>query len=150
MWGLLDEHERRLVREPESHPQLPGAKYPISIGELATLTGATSDQLRHWHELGLIRARRTKGGHRQFFADAAMRALVMRRHMPQSYVTVLRDVQRLQGGSLLAGLALILQEQASEFDPTERDLMLHTASDLQEVSIAFARRSDAAAPPPRP
>jgi len=148
IWALLNEEERRLVREPGNHPQLPGVTYPVSIGELATLTGATNDQLRHWHELGLIRARRTKGGHRQFFADAAMRAFVMRRQMPQSYVTVLRDVQRLQGGSLLAGIALILQDQANEFDPTERDLMMHTANDLQEVSIAFARRSDAVAPPP--
>jgi DNA-binding transcriptional MerR regulator len=143
LWGLLNADERRLVREPGSHPQLPGVGYPVSIGELATLTGATNDQLRHWNELGLIRARRTKGGHRQFFADAAMRAFVMHRQMPQRYVTVLRDVQRRQGGALLAGIALILQGQANEFDPTERDLMIHTANDLQRVSIAFARRSEA-------
>jgi DNA-binding transcriptional MerR regulator len=132
IWGLLNEDERRLVREPGSHPQLPGVTYPVSIGELATLTDATNDQLRHWHELGLISARRTKGGHRQFFADAATRAFVMRRQMPQSYVTVLRDVQRLEGGSLLAGIALILQERASEFAPAERDLMIHAANDLQQ------------------
>jgi DNA-binding transcriptional MerR regulator len=147
IWGLLNEDERRLVRNPGGHPQLPGVTYPVSIGELATLTGATNDQLRHWHELGLIRARRTKGGHRQFFADAAMRTFVMRRQMPQSYVTVLRDVQRLEGGSLLAGIALILQDQANEFEPAERDLMIHTADDLQQVSIAFARRSDALSSP---
>ncbi len=67
----------------------------------------------------------------------------MRRQMPQSYLTVLRDVQRFRGGPLLAGLASILQEQASEFEPAERDLMIHAANDLQQVSIAFARKSGA-------
>ena len=74
----------------------------------------------------------------------------MRRQMPQSYVTVLRDVQRLKGGSLLAGLATVFQEQASEFDPAERDLMIQAADDLQQLSTAFARKSGAFSPPPRP
>ncbi len=143
MWDLLNKDERRLVRDPGTHPRLPSVRYPVTIGQLATLTGATENQLRHWHELGLIRARRSKGGHRQFFANAAMRAFVMRRQMPQSYLTVLRDVQRFKGGPLLAGLASILQEQASEFEPAERDLMIHAANDLQQVSIAFARKSGA-------
>jgi hypothetical protein len=42
---------------------------------------------------------------------------------------------------------LILQDQANEFEPAERDLMIHTADDLQQVSIAFARRSDALSSP---
>jgi DNA-binding transcriptional MerR regulator len=141
MWGFLSEKERGLVLQPKSHPKLANASYPISIGQLATLTGATENQLRHWHELGLLRARRTRGGHRKFFANAALRAFFLHSQMPQSYITVLRDVQSFKGGSFLAGLATILQEQADDFDPSDRDLLAHLADDLKRLSLVFARRS---------
>ena len=146
MWGFLSEEERRLVDDPASHPQLANVSYPISIGQLATLTDSTEHQLRHWHELGLLRARRTRGGHRKFFANAALRAFFLRGQMPQSYITVLRDVQSFKGGSLLAGLATILQDKADQFDPSDRDLFVHTANDLERLSLAFARRSGALLP----
>jgi hypothetical protein len=143
MWDFLSEKERGLVLHPASHLRLANASYPISIGQLATLTGSTENQLRHWHELGLLRARRTRGGHRKFYANAALRAFFLRSQMPQSYITVLRDVQSFKGGPFLAGLATILQEQADDFDPSDRDLFAHTANDLERLSLAFARRSGA-------
>ncbi len=105
---------------------------------LATLTGSTQDQIRHWHELGLLRARRSKGGHRQFFANAAMRAFFLRGNMPQPYITVLRDISNLRGGPLLAGMATLMQEQASRFDTAERELLTQTAHDLERVSAVWA------------
>ena len=141
MWQYLPEGEQRTVLDPGAHPKLTGASYPLGIGQLATLTGSTQDQIRHWHELGLLRARRTKGGHRQFFANAALRAFFLRGNMPQPYITVLRDISNLKGAPLLAGMATLLQEQASRFDTAERDLLTQTAHDLERVSAVLAGHS---------
>ena len=58
-----------MVLDPGANPKLAGVSYPLAIGQLATLTGTTQNRIRYWHELGLLRVRRTKGGHRQFFAN---------------------------------------------------------------------------------
>ncbi len=142
MWGYLTDAERGMVLDPGTHPKLAGATYPLGIGQLATLTGSTQDQIRHWHELGLLRARRSKGGHRQFFANAALRAFFLRGNMPQPYITVLRDISNLRGAPLLAGMATLLQEQASRFDTAERDLLTQTAHDLEQVSAVLAGARD--------
>lgn len=142
MWGYLTDEERAMVLDPGTHPKLAGASYPLGIGQLATLTGSTQDQIRHWHELGLLRARRSKGGHRQFFANAALRAYFLRGNMPQPYITVLRDISNLKGAPLLAGMATLLQEQASKFDAGERELLTQTAHDLERVSAVLAGTRD--------
>jgi DNA-binding transcriptional MerR regulator len=138
MWQYLTEREQEMVLDPGVHPKLAGASYPLGIGQLATLTGSTQDQIRHWHELGLLRVRRSKGGHRQFFANAALRAFFLRGNMPQPYITVLRDISNLKGAPLLAGMATLLQEQALRFDETERELLTQTAHDLERVSTVLA------------
>ncbi len=143
MWDYLTDAEQRMVVDPGVHPKLAGATYPLGIGQLGTLTGSTQDQIRHWHELGLLRARRSKGGHRQFFANAAVRAFFLRGNMPQPYITVLRDISNLKGAPLLAGMATLLQEQASGFDTAaERDLWTQTAHDLERVSAVLAGARD--------
>ncbi len=138
MWRYLNETEQEMVLDPGTHPKLANASYPLGIGQLATLTGSTQDQVRHWHELGLLRAQRTKGGHRQFFANAALRAFFLRGNMPQPYITVLRDISNLKGAPLLAGMATLLQEQASRFEANERELLTQTAHNLEQVSAVLA------------
>jgi hypothetical protein len=59
----------------------------------------------------------------------------------QPYITVLRDISKLKGAPPLAGMATLLQEQASRFDTTEQDLLAQTAHDLEQVSAVFAGRS---------
>jgi hypothetical protein len=55
-----------------------------------------------------------------------------------SLVQVLRDISNLKGAPLLAGMATLLQEQASRFDAPERDLLTRTAHDLERVSAVLA------------
>ena len=138
MWQHLTAAEQRLVLDPGGHPELAGTSYPLGIGQLATLTGCTHDQIRHWHELGLLRARRSSGGHRQFFANAALRAFFFARNMPQRYITVLRDIRRRKGAPLLAGMATLLQEESSRVDAPGQELLTRTARDLEQVSAMFA------------
>ncbi|HST56247.1 MAG TPA: MerR family transcriptional regulator [Solirubrobacteraceae bacterium] len=146
MWRCITEEEQQMVRDPGAHPMLAGVSYPLGIGQLASLTGSTHDQIRHWHELGLLRARRSKGGHRQFFANAVLRAFFLRRHMSQPYITVLRDISKLEGAPLLAGMATLLHEQASRFDSVGHDLLTQTAQNLDRVSTLFAGRPGTASP----
>jgi hypothetical protein len=140
MWAYLSADQQRLVRDPSAYPDLRGAGYPLSIGQLAVLTGSTHDQIRHWHDLGLLRARRSKGGHRQFFANAAVRAFFLAGNMPQPYITVLRDISKFEGAPILAGMATLFQESASSFDSSEHDLLMRTAHDLERISVLFAER----------
>jgi hypothetical protein len=140
-WQLLTRKEQDRVRAPSRNRKLRDAEYPLTIGQLTTLTGASTDQVRHWHELGLLRASRSKGGHRQFHSDAVMRAFVFNKLMPPAYLTALRDVQQERATPLLAGLATVLFEQAPREDPQVHDLYLRTAQDLQEVSRLLTRRS---------
>jgi hypothetical protein len=150
MWGYLTEEEQGMVRDPATHPTLAGVSYPLGIGQLAMLTGSTQDQIRHWHELGLLRARRSKGGHRQFFADATTRAFFFRKNMSQSYITVLRDLNHLRVGPLFAGMATLMHEQASAsasaFDADDHALLTQTARDLGRLSVVFAARSGVKTP----
>lgn len=146
IWQYLTEEEQGMVRDPATHPKLAGVSYPLGIGQLATLTDSTQDQIRHWHELGLLRARRSKGGHRQFFADAAMRAFFFRENMSQSYITVLRDLNNQSVGPLFAGMATLMHEQASAFDADDHALLTQTARDLGHLSAVFAARSGVKTP----
>ena len=51
-----------------------GQEHHLRIGELATLSGLTSDAVRYYERLGLMpRARRTSGGYRMFAPGAAER-----------------------------------------------------------------------------
>jgi DNA-binding transcriptional MerR regulator len=73
----LSEDQLRWMREPSSHPQLAGHDYPLTMGEMQTLTGATARQLRHWEELGLLPAHRING-QRRFLSAAVARAFALK------------------------------------------------------------------------
>ena len=44
----------------------------------------------------------------------------------------------LKGAPLLAGMATLLQEQATRFEANERELLTQTAHDLERVSAVLA------------
>jgi len=71
-----------LLRDPSLHPRLVGARYPLAVGELSTLTRATERQIRHWADTGLVPTYRISG-QRRFMSGGFIRALALMR-MPQS------------------------------------------------------------------
>ncbi len=88
----LTEDELRLVGDPSLHPDLPNATYPLTIGQLATLTGATQRQLRHWDDAALVPAERVNG-QRRFYSAGVVRAFVLAR--ADTYqVTALASIAR--------------------------------------------------------
>jgi MerR family copper efflux transcriptional regulator len=52
----------------------------VQSGELARLTGVSTDTLRHYERLGLVpKPQRTRGGYRQYTAESLERVRVIRR-----------------------------------------------------------------------
>ena len=74
----LSERDLHLVADPSLHPDLPRVAYPLAIGELAILAGASTRQLRHWEDAGLVPAVRVNG-QRRFYSASVARALVLAR-----------------------------------------------------------------------
>lgn len=77
VYAELTAEQRDWVAEPGSHPALDAdTRYPLTMRQLHTLTGASERQLRHWADEGLMPTHRT-GTHRRFYSAAAARALLL-------------------------------------------------------------------------
>lgn len=88
----LTEEELRLVSSPSSHPKLGQVSYPLSIGELEALSGASARQLRHWADAGLLPVAWVSG-QRRFYSASVVRALVLARSDTYQ-VTALASIAR--------------------------------------------------------
>jgi hypothetical protein len=135
-WRALGAEQRALVDNPSTHPGLAGASYPLRVSELATLVGATRDRIHHWGEIGLLPARRSPGGQRQFYAASAAQAFFLAGLDPAK-LSVLRQIGEGSAGNLLVGISAVLREQASaDSEDQSRALLLRAAADLQDVGLS--------------
>ena len=64
-----------MVRDPSL--VLDGRRYPLRIGDVCKMTGATPQKLRHWEDAGLLRAHRING-QRLFLRGGLVRAMVLK------------------------------------------------------------------------
>ena len=135
-WQLLDDRRRALVLDPASHPDLEGADYPLGVSQLADLVGATPEKVRHWHNSGLLPARRTAGRHREFYAAAAVRAFYLN-GLSRPGITILRDLARGEGAALLLGMSTVLHDRAAGASESEHDLLQRTATNLEQVGTGM-------------
>lgn len=77
VYAELSAEQRAWVAEPGLHPALPdAARYPLTLGQLHLLSGASERQLRHWTDEELIPAHRA-GTHRRYYSAAVARALLL-------------------------------------------------------------------------
>jgi MerR HTH family regulatory protein len=77
VFAELSAEQQALVADPGSHAFLPDAtRYPIALGQLHVITGASERQLRHWTDENLIPSHRA-GSHRRYYSTAVARALVL-------------------------------------------------------------------------
>ena len=66
VYDELSDEQRQWVSHPSSHPALPAdTRYPLTLGQLHLLTGASERQLRHWTDEDLLPAHRA-GTHRRY------------------------------------------------------------------------------------
>jgi MerR-like DNA binding protein len=128
------------VRDPASHGDLDGAGYPLGVTQLADLVGATPEKIRHWHNSGLLPARRTSGRHREFYAAAAVRAFYLN-SLGRAGITILRDLAKGEGAALLLGVSAVLHDRAAGAARSDHDLLLRTAADLQQVGTGMLSSS---------
>jgi hypothetical protein len=141
--SLLTDDQARLVRQPSLHTDLEGARYPLTVGQLAQLAGATERQIRHWSDLRLLRSERHDGD-RGFWPAAAAGALVLS-DAPQHTKAVAAEVARGDGVRALAlvGEALLVWAETLGVDQSAR---------VERVAQALAELAEPAASssPPDP
>jgi hypothetical protein len=113
------------------------------VTQLAVLVGATTEKVRHWHNSGLIPARRTSGGHREFYAEAAVRGFYLNA-LGRTEITILRDLARGEGAALLLGVSAVLHDRASDPDQPEHDLLVRAAADLERVGTVMLAPDESA------
>lgn len=78
LWDSLSEEEQAIVHKPSTSPALPETRYPLTIAELAAITGASEDEIHSWTDEGLLPAFRKKAD-RRFYSAALIRAFILRR-----------------------------------------------------------------------
>lgn len=89
MYDELSDEQREWVSRPSSHPALPeDVRYPLTLGQLHLLAGASERQLRHWTDEELIPAHRS-GTHRRYYSAATARALLLARMPPQQVASLI-------------------------------------------------------------
>ncbi len=82
LWNSLSEEEQELVRSPCIPPSTSKTRYPLTVAQLAAVTGASEDEIHTWADEGLIPAFRQKDD-RRFYSAAVIRTFVLRRGAAQ-------------------------------------------------------------------
>lgn len=75
IYELLTPAQREAVAHPE---RVTRARYPLTVGQLARIVGATGRQVRHWTDSALLPVHRVRG-QRRYFSAAAARAMALAR-----------------------------------------------------------------------
>jgi len=89
VYAELRSEQQAWVADPSSHPALAeGVRYPLTLGQLHLLTGASERQLRHWSDEDLIPSHRA-GAHRRYYSAAVARALLLAETAPQQVATLI-------------------------------------------------------------
>jgi hypothetical protein len=89
VYAELTSKQQAWVADPSSHAAVAGdVRYPLTLGQLHLLTGASERQLRHWSDEGLIPSHRA-GAHRRYYSAAVARALLLADTPPQQVATLI-------------------------------------------------------------
>lgn len=149
----LTPEQLRWMREPSLHPMLAGHEYPLTIGEMETLTGATARQLRHWERMGLLPVHRIDG-HRRYLGAAVARAFTLKASK-QHEIAALGTLA--DGGIEAARMARLMGAQvgslAARVDGDAGRELTTAAATVVRLSRMLAEDAEPArttAPPPRP
>lgn len=150
--GLIDQltpDQQQCLAVPASHPKLRDGGYPLGVGDLRELTGATERQIRHWADIGLLPNHRI-ANRRSFYSGALARAFLLAdaEQYEKSAVAALTQggeqatrVARLIASALLAG--------ARDIPPQARDEVTKAARLLLKHSGVLGEQGRAAAKPRR-
>lgn len=99
--------------------------FPVSVGQLARLVGATDRQIRHWTDRGLLPAHRVAGQRRYFSAAAVQAASYVRmdKHQMATLATLVRPSSRSATLLSVVGTTLTTLAQRVGGKEVQRDLV---------------------------
>jgi len=146
VYAELSQREQEWIAQPSLHPKLPPAiRYPLTLGHLHILSGASERQLRHWTDEDLIPAHRA-GTHRRYYSAAVARALLLAQMTPQQIAALIALRRGGQSGRRLAVLiGSVMASVADSSDVTEQERrdILQGARSLVDYREAFAGKAAA-------
>jgi MerR-like DNA binding protein len=132
LWESLSEEEQRIVYYPRSSPARPNARYPLTVGDLAAITGASERKIRNWTDEGLLPSFREKND-RRFYSAAVIRAFVLQR-TPTHTKAVVAAVARGEASQAFQLIAAALGRAATEMPAPAAEQFSNLAKELSAAS----------------
>ncbi|MGH2853631.1 MAG: MerR family DNA-binding transcriptional regulator [Solirubrobacteraceae bacterium] len=146
VYAELSAEQQEWVSEPSLHPSIPDdARYPLTLGQLHLLSGASERQLRHWTDEGLIPAHRA-GTHRRYYSAAVARTLLLAQMTPQQMASL---IALRRGGDpgrrlvVLIGSVMASAADRADVSEQERSDILQGARALIDNRNALAGKAAA-------
>jgi hypothetical protein len=136
LWDSLSEEEQELVHNPGTSPARPDVRYPLTVGDVAAITGATERKVRNWTDEGLLPAFREKDD-RRFYSAALIRAFVLER-TPTHTKAVVAAVARGEAGQAFQLIAATLGRAAQDLPPEASKQLTNLAGELSAASRLMA------------
>lgn len=140
VYAELSQEQQEWVAQPSLHPKLPDAiRYPLTLGQLHILSGASERQLRHWTDEDLIPAHRA-GTHRRYYSAAVARALLLAQMTPQQVAALIALRRGGQAGRrlvVLIGSVMASVADSADVSEQERSDILQGARSLVDHREAF-------------
>lgn len=78
LYDSLTDEERLIVHDPSYSPRRPGVDYPLTVRDMAAITGATESEIRNWADEDLLPSFR-KGNDPRFYSAALIRTFILQR-----------------------------------------------------------------------
>lgn len=132
LYDSLTDEEREVIHDPSSAPRRPGVRYPLTVGDLAAITGATERKIRNWTDEGLLPAFR-EGNDRRFYSAALIRAFVLQR-TPTHTKAVVAAAARGEAGQAFQLLAATVGRAALQMPPPASEQLTALADELSSAS----------------
>jgi DNA-binding transcriptional MerR regulator len=141
VFAELSAEQQTWVSDPGSHPSLADdTRYPLTLGQLQSLTGSSERQLRHWTDEDLIPSHRA-GTHRRYYSTAVARALLLSQLTNQQLAALIALRRGGEPGRrlvVLIGSILASVADGAPVSEEERD-------DIREGTRSLIRHKDALA-----
>jgi len=139
VYAELSSEQQEWVSDPGSHPSLPEeTRYPLTLGQIHLLTGASERQLRHWTDEEMVPAHRA-GSHRRYYSTAVARTLLLAQMSSQQIATL---IALRRGGdpgrriAVMIGSVMSSVAHDSGVGEAQRENMLAAARALAENTAA--------------
>jgi len=128
LYDSLTDEEQKVVSHPSRSRQRPGARYPLTVGEIAAITGASERKIRNWADEGLLPAFRERND-RRFYSAAVILAFVLQR-TPTQTKTVVAAAARGEAGQAFQLLAATLGRTAGQMPEQDAEQLAGLACEL--------------------